>query len=35
MLDFDFLEKGLGIVAPPHFVCGFSSKMFLRLYSIN
>ena len=33
--QFDFLEKGLGIVSPPHFVYGFSRKMFLMLYSIN
>ena len=35
MLNFDFLEKGLGIVSPPHFVYDFSTKMFLMLYSIN
>ena len=35
MLNFDILEKGLGIVCPPHFVCDFSRKMFLMLYSIN
>ena len=35
MLDFDFIEKGLGIVFPPHFVHDFSRKMFLVLYSIN
>ena len=29
MLNFDFLEKGLGIVSPPYFVYGFSRKMFL------
>ena len=23
MLNFDFLEKGLGIVSPPHFLYGF------------
>ena len=34
MLNFDFLEKGLGIVSPPHFVYDFSRKMFLMLYSI-
>ena len=32
---FHFLKKGLGIVSPPHFVYGFSTKMFLMLYSIN
>ena len=31
-LSFDFLEKGLGIVSPPHFVHDFSWKMFLTLY---
>ena len=35
ILDFDFLEKGLGIVFPPHFMHDFSTKMFLMLYSIN
>ena len=35
MLNFDFLDKGLGIVSPTHFVNGFSTKMFLMLYSIN
>ena len=35
MLNFDFLEKGLGIVSLPHFVYDFSRKMFLVLYSIN
>ena len=34
-LNFDFLEKGLGIVSPPYFVYDFSRKMFLMLYSIN
>ena len=28
MLNFDFLEKGLGTVFPPYFVCDFSRKMF-------
>ena len=28
MLNFDFSEKGLGIVSPPHFVYGFSRNMF-------
>ena len=32
MLNFDFLEKGLGIVFPPHFVYDFSKEMFLMLY---
>ena len=35
MLNFDFLEKGLGIVSPPNFVYDFSRKMFLKLYSNN
>ena len=29
MLNFDFLEKGLGKVSAPHIVYGFSRKMFL------
>ena len=35
MLNFYFLEKDLGIVSLPHFVCDFLRKMFLMLYSIN
>ena len=35
MLNIDLLEKDLGIVSVPHFVYGFSRKMFLMLYSIN
>ena len=35
MLNFDFLEKDLGIVSPPHFVYHFPRKMFIILYSIN
>ena len=35
ILNFDFLEKDLGIVSPPHFVYDFSTKMFLMLCSIN
>ena len=35
VLNFDFLDKGLGIVFSPHFVYDFSIKMFLMLYSIN
>ena len=34
MLNFNFPEKGMGLVFPPHFVDDFSRKMFL-LYSIN
>ena len=32
MLNFHFLEKGLGIVLPPHFVYDFQ---FLMLYSLT
>ena len=35
MLNFGFLDKGLGVVSPTHFVYDFSTKMFLMLYSIN
>ena len=35
MLNFDFLDKGLGIASPSHFVSDCSRKMFLILYSIN
>ena len=35
MLNFDFLEKGIGKVPPPHFAYDFLRKMFLMLYSIN
>ena len=34
-LKFDFLEKGLGIASPSHFVYHFSRKMFLVLHPIN
>ena len=34
MLNFDFLEKGLGIVSPPNVFYDFL-KVFLVLYSIN
>ena len=34
MLNFDFVDKGLGTVSPTHFVNDFLTKMFL-LYSIN
>ena len=34
-LNFDFLDKGLGIVLTAHFVYDFSTKMFLMLYSIK
>ena len=32
MLNFDFLEKGLGIISPPYFVYDFSRKIFLKSY---
>ena len=35
MLNFDFLDEGLGIVSPAHFVHDFSTKTFVMLYSIN
>ena len=35
MLNFDFLDKGLGIVSPAHFVYDFLIKMFLMLHSID
>ena len=35
MLNFDFLEKRLGIVSPLYIVHDFSRKIFLMLYSIN
>ena len=35
MLNFEFLEKGLGIVSLPPVVYDFSRKMFLMLYPIN
>ena len=35
MHNFDFLEKGLGIVSPPDFVYDFSRKLFLMLCSIK
>ena len=35
MLNFDFLDKGHGIVSPANFVYDFSMEMFLMLYSIN
>ena len=34
MFKFDFLEKGLGIVSPSHFMNDFSRKIFM-LYSRN
>ena len=35
VLNFDFIEMGLGIVSPPHFVYDFSKKMFFTLYFIS
>ena len=35
MLNFNFPEKGLGLVSASHFVYKLSRKMFLMLYSIN
>ena len=34
MLIFNFSEKGLGLVFPPHSLYDFPRKMFLMLYSI-
>ena len=35
MLNFDLLEKNLGVCSSPHFVHDFSRKLFLMLHSIN
>ena len=35
MLNFDFIETGMGLVYPPYFVYDFSKKLFHMLYSIN
>ena len=35
MLNFNFPEKGLKLVSPPHSVNDFSRKMFAMLQSIN
>ena len=35
MLNFDFLEKGLGIVLLPHFVYDFSKKCFSSYTPLN
>ena len=35
MLKFEFLEKGLELIAPLLFVYDFSRKTFIMLYSIN
>ena len=35
MVNFDFIEKGLGINIPRYFGHDFSRKMFLMFYSVN
>ena len=35
MLNFNFLDNGLGIISPASFVYDFSTKMFLMFYPIN
>ena len=35
MLNFNFSEKGLGLVFPPHLVNDVSRKMFLVLHSVE
>ena len=35
MLNFQFLEKGLGLVSSTHFVYDFPRKMFLILHFIT
>ena len=35
MLNFEFLEKGLGHVSPPHFAYDILRKNFPMLFSIN
>ena len=35
VLNFEFLQKGLGVVSPTHFVYDLSRKVFLMLYPIN
>ena len=35
MLNFNFSEKGLGLVSSPYFGYNFSRKIFLMLHSIN
>ena len=35
MVNFNFSKKSLGLVSPPHFVYGFSRKIFPKLYPIN
>ena len=35
MLDFNFSEKGLGLVSSPHFAYDFSRKISLMLHSLT
>ena len=35
MLNFGFLDKGMGIVSPTHFVYDLTAEVFLMLYSIS
>ena len=35
MLNFNFLERGLGLVSPQNFVYDFSRNVFVVLHSIN
>ena len=35
ILNFNFAEKDLGLVTPPHFGYNFSRKMSFMFYSIN
>ena len=35
MLNFDYLEKRLGLASPPHFVCDFSRKVFLMFKGLS
>ena len=35
ILNFNFPEKGLRLVSPPHFAYDFSTKIFLLLHSFN
>ena len=35
MLNFNFLEKTLGIVSSPHFMYDFSTKLLLMSYSVK
>ena len=34
MLNFDFLEKGMEVVTPPHFVCNVSKKKCYLCYNL-